>query len=117
MVQGRGRSVAVMGARLTLLGAAVLTGVAAVDAAQDTGHTPDAVLVSGTTPTATGMPVAPAPTPGATPAPAAMEEAAMEEARSAARATRPPAARSRAPRIARRPAPLRHAGRYRTLSR
>jgi hypothetical protein len=110
MVQGRGRSLAVMGARLTLLGAAVLTGAAAVDAAQDTGHTPDAVLVTGTTPTATGMPVAPA----ATPAPA---PAAMEEARSAARATRPPAAGSRAPRIARRPATVRHAGRYRTLSR
>jgi hypothetical protein len=115
MVQGRGRSLAVMGARLTLLGAAVLTGAAAVDAAQDTGHTPDAVLVTGTTPTATGMPVAPAATPA--PAPAAMEEAAMEEARSAARATRPPAAGSRAPRIARRPATVRHAGRYRTLSR
>ena len=107
MLQGPGHSLAVMGARLTLLGAAVLTGIAAVDAAQDPGHTPDAVLVSGITPTATAPSAAPAATHAAVPA-------AMEEARLEARA-RPGAARSRARRSTRRPAVAPHAGVYRTF--
>lgn len=114
MLQRRRRSLAVMAARLGLLGAAVLIGVAAVDAAQDTGHTPDAVLVSGITPTVIATAAAPVVTPAAA---RAAVPADFDEARLAARATRPPAARSRAPRSARRPATARHAGTYRTLSR
>ncbi len=74
--------------QLGLIGAAVAVGAAAVASTQGAGHTVDAVLVSGTTPTVTAPP--------------------------AARPTTTPSSRP----VARaHTAPSRHAVRYRTLSR
>jgi hypothetical protein len=74
--------------QLALTVAAVAVGAAAVASAQGAGHTMDAVLVGGTTPTVIAPPAARA---SATPVTRPVERA--------------------------RKAPLRHAGTYRTFSR
>jgi hypothetical protein len=78
--------------QLALTVAAVAVGAAAVASSQGAGHTVDAVLVGGTTPTVT--------------APPAARPTAIPTTATTHRPVRHP-----------REAPLRHAGTYRTLSR